>query len=248
MSTIAIIQARMGSTRLPNKVLKDLCGKPVLQHIINRVSKSRYIEKIVVATSIEEEDNKIEKFLKTQHIKCFRGSQNNVLERFYQCAKEYEGKTILRLTSDNALIDPEIIDEGIEFFRNRPEIDYLYYREGLPLGMAVEIFTFDALKRAYKEAIDKECLEHVTPYLYRNKEKFRALRAASIGQDRSYLRWTMDTQEDYQLIQNIYTSLYKEDEIFSYSAVLLEYDKHKEWEHINANICQVNVAYKGEEK
>lgn len=248
MKVAAIIQARMESTRLPGKVLMEICGKPVLWHIVNRSLKSRYLEHVMIATSNNSADDKIYQFALNNSIDVYRGSQTNVLERFYRCALQYEPDIIVRLTGDNALIDPYIIDSGIEYFIQNEGIDYIYYREGLPLGMAVEIFTYQALKTAYDEAEDDECLEHVTPYLYKNS-KFNAKRVPGLGEDYSYLRWTLDTRQDYELITKIYETLYGNGErLFCFEDVIEQYKYHTEWKDINSNVEQVKVTYKGDTK
>lgn len=246
MEITAIIQARMGSTRLPGKVLREICGKPVLWHIVNRVSGSDYLDKIIIATSDHPADDIIEQFTMGYKLDVYRGSQYNVLERFYKCAVQYKTDLVVRLTGDNALIDPHIIDLGIEYFIKETGTDYLYYREGLPLGMAVEIFTFQALETAYKEATDAECLEHVTPYLYKNS-KFNAKRVSGIGKNYSNYRWTMDTEQDYNLIKKIYENLYRnEEDIFYFEDILEQYLYHDEWSGINSGVKQIRVNYKGE--
>lgn len=246
MKIIAIVQARMGSSRLPGKVLMNICGKPVLWHIVNRAKKSNYLDSVIIATSTEPEDDEIERFAYKYDIAVFRGSQDNVLERFYQCAGQCNAECIVRLTGDNTLIDPHIIDKGIEYFMGEKELDYLSYREGLPLGMSVEIFTYRALETAYLEATDMECLEHVTPYLYHNKDKFKVVKAECEGVDHSELRWTLDTRQDYELIQKIYEKLYTDAEnIFSYEDILKEYAN--DWKLVNAGIRQVKIEYTGEQ-
>lgn len=246
MKIVAIIQARMESTRLPGKVLKEICGKPVLWHIVNRVSKSKYLEQIIIATSTNEADDAIEEFARENAIDVYRGSQLNVLERFYQCAVQYDADIIVRLTGDNTLIDSHIIDLGIDCFVKEADNDYMSYREGLPLGMVVEIFSFQALKTAYEEATDAECLEHVTPYIYKN-DKFHVKKVSGMGEDYSHLRWTLDTVQDYKLITKIYETLYREDDnIFYFEDIIEQYKHHKEWIKINESIGQVSISYKGE--
>lgn len=236
----------MGSSRLPGKVLMNLCEKPVLWHIVNRAKKSRYLEYVVIATSEDSEDDRIDEFAQKYNVPVYRGSQDNVLKRFYECASQYEPDIVVRLTGDNALIDPCIIDNAIEYFQ-RQKLDYLSYREGLPLGMSVEIFTYSALKIAYLEATDKECLEHVTPYLYRNKNKFKVEKAACVGADHSDLRWTLDTRQDYVLLQKIYEKMYTDDEnIFTYDEIIENYSD--EWKALNVGIQQVAVQYNGEQE
>ena len=247
MKIMAIIQARMGSSRLPGKVLMNLCDKPVLWHIVNRIQKSWYINSIIIATSINREDDAIEQFAVKNNINVYRGNQTNVLERFYKCAKQYNPDIIVRLTGDNALIDPHIADQGIEYFISKKGLDYVYYREGLPLGMAVEIFSSQALEKAYAEAKDAECLEHVTPYMYLNQDKFKSERIHAIGKDRCSLRWTLDTRQDYELLTRIYEALYAEGEdLFYYEDILEEYQSHEEWMMVNSGIRQVGLTYKGD--
>lgn len=247
MNVVAIVQARMESTRLPGKVLQNLCGKPVLGHIVSRIENSKLINNIVIATSINSADNQIELFAKNNRIDYFRGSQLNVLERYYKCAVHYKADVIIRFTGDNALIDAEIVDEGIEYFLKHQSLDYLYYREGLPLGMAVEIFKFSALESAYKNAQSPECLEHVTPYIYKNDKLFKVERAKLVEPDYSNLRWTLDTIEDFELINCIYQELYYSKKSFGYTDVIKAYRDHKEWLTINAKINQVKISYRGED-
>lgn len=248
MKILAIIQARMESTRLPKKVLTELCKKPMLWHIFQRVSQSTYINHTALATSTNQADNELEEFAKRNNFFFFRGSQENVLERFYRCAALFKPDLVIRLTGDNALIDPKIIDQGVETYLQEPDLDYLYFREGLPLGMAVEIMRFDALERAFSEAGEPDCFEHVTPYLYKNPHLFHSKRVPNIGRDYSHLRWTMDTKEDYLLISSIYNALYQEKQFFYYEDILNAYETHREWFTINSAIEQVKVTYTGEKK
>ncbi len=245
MNAVAIVQARMGSTRLPQKIMTNLCGKPMLWHIVKRVERSEFVNDVVIATSKEQADDAVEELAKKNKILLWRGSHDNVLKRFYDCATHYEADIVVRLTGDNALVDAGIIDGGIAYFKESQR-DYIYYREGLPLGMAVEIFTYGALKCAYEHAKDVQCLEHVTPYLYRNPQLFQAERVSCIGKDYSSLRWTMDTEQDKELISEIYTRLYKEGNYFSFEDILKEYEKHPEWNFLNAEIEQKKVTYPGE--
>lgn len=247
MEITAIIQARMGSSRLPGKVLMDICGKPVLWHVVNRISKSKYIGNIVIATSDDKTDDALSRFAENNGTYIYRGSQYNVLERYYKCACIYNASAIIRFTGDNVLVDPHIIDNGIEYFNRRKNVDYIYYREGLPVGMAVEIFTFRALETAYYEAVDSECLEHVTPYIYKNSEKYKIERVKCIGEDYNHLRWTLDTKEDYLLLSEIYGTLYKnERNIFYYEDILEQYKYHKEWQDLNSCVKQKKIIYNGE--
>ncbi len=246
MNTVAIVQARMGSTRLPGKIMTELCKKPMLWHIVKRVRQSESVNEVVVATSREPADDTVEELAEKNHIVLWRGSQNHVLKRFYECASYYKADIVVRLTGDNALVDAGIIDSGIAYFKESQR-DYIYYREGLPLGMAIEIFTYDALKCAYESASDAQCIEHVTPYLYKNPQLFQAERVPCVGKDYSYLRWTMDTERDKELISEIYKNLYQEGKYFSFEDILKEYEKHPQWKFLNTDIEQKKVTYQGEE-
>ena len=240
---IAIIQARTSSTRLPRKILMKLGDKSILENIVDRVSRAKLVHDLVVATSTEKSDDRVEKLLEAQHINCFRGSLDNVLERFYHCAKEYKANTVIRLTADNALIAPEIIDEAIHVFMEQ-SVDYLYYKASLPLGMCVEIFTFKALERAFYEADDSECLEHVTPYIRKNPNIFSVLNYSDENdKNNSALRFTIDTPQDYEFVSRIYNYFTRND--FMYTDILELLARHPEWLRINHAVKQISIKYKG---
>lgn len=245
MRTIAIIQARFSSTRLPGKIMLELGGKPVIINIVERVVKAETVDEVVVATSDDTSDDKVELMLKKYGIQCFRGNLNNVLERYYLCAKDYNADIVIRLTGDNALVAPELIDEAVDVF-GRSYIDYLLYKSTLPIGMCVEVFTFEALKKAYFGATDRECLEHVTPYIRCNPEMFKVLiYDDKDGKDCSELRLTIDTREDFELISKIYNCF--DNNMFSYGELLSLLAKNPNFKLINNRIVQKVVAYKGED-
>lgn len=217
----AIIQARMGSERLPGKVMMDLCGKPVLWHVIERVKQSRLIEDIVVATSDRETDDVIESFVAKLGIKVFRGSESNVLSRFFFAEKAYPADAIVRITADCPLIDPQIIDQVVECYLKTP---YEYVsntgeKANFPRGLDCEVFSSRLLARAFYEATEEYEREHVTPFMYLKQDSvFRVENRA----DYSDMRWTLDTFEDFQLIQAVYRYFYIDrhdfymDDIYSY--------------------------------
>lgn len=242
MKIIAVIQARMESTRLPGKVLKPVAGEPMLKRIVERVSQSRCLDSVIVATSCNSADNAIEEFCRQEGILCFRGSQDNVLERYYQCSSQYQGEIIIRLTADNVFVDPDIIMDAVQCFQINGQIDYLYYREGLPLGMAVEVFTMEALRKAYQEAGDAECKEHVTLYMYRNPRSFHCVREKG-SEDYSFLRLTMDTAKDYQMIEELYTCLLHKGMAVSYGNVVKELLHNEKLRSINEGIVQKIPVY-----
>ncbi|WP_347834680.1 glycosyltransferase family protein [Gracilibacillus sp. JCM 18860] len=211
MKVVAIIQARMGSTRLPGKVLKKIKGgETVLSHVINRVSKSKNVDNIVIATTIQKDDDQIVKEVTDLGYTVYRGSENDVLERYYQAILQSSANIIIRITSDCPLIDPIVIDEMVEVFINN---NYsLVTNAGadaslrtFPRGLDVEIFSREALEKAYINATLPYQREHVTPYIYENEASIFYYKNK---EDNSNHRWTLDTKEDYRLIEEIYNNLY----------------------------------------
>jgi len=209
MTTIlAILQARVTSSRLPGKVLKSILGKPMLVRQIERVLQSRRIDQLVVATSTDPSDDDLENLCRQINVSCFRGSLDDVLDRFYQAAKIRQPDHVVRLTGDCPLTDPEIIDAVIDFCL-AGSYDYVSNatQPTFPDGLDVEIFRFSSLEEAWKEATLPSQREHVTPFIHRQPERFR------IGhyrhtEDLPHLRWTVDEPEDFDLVTRIYEALY----------------------------------------
>jgi len=202
----AIIQARMGSSRLPKKVLMKMGNHIILKYMIDRVTKSKLIEKIVVATSVNELDDEIEKFCISNNINCFRGSENDVLDRYYMAAKKYKSTTIVRLTADCPLIDPEIIDKTIKLF-NTKKVDYASNTvppdiKKYPDGSDVEVFNFNNLELAWKNVKDLKDREHVTFYFWKYDNNFSLALLKNIYDWGNY-RITVDYVEDFQLVTHI---------------------------------------------
>lgn len=205
-----IIQARMGSSRLPNKVLMKLNNEnPQLYFVINQLQNCKFIGKIVVATTTLHEDNEIVEFLKKCNIEYFRGSSTNVLERYYQCAKNFSFDIIIRITADNPLIDPNIVDLAIEKFISN-SFDYLTNarKRTFPYGTEVEVFTFSALEKVYKNSTKDFELEHVTPYFYNNPEQFKIYDLIN-SKDLSSFRWTVDEINDLKLVKILISKIQK---------------------------------------
>ena len=245
MKKVAIIQARTSSTRLPEKVLMKLGDKPMLINIIERVARARSIDEVVVATSDEPADDKVEELLEGTGISCFRGSLDNVLERFYLCAKEHNADIVVRFTGDNALVDTGMIDEAMQVFTDE-KVDYIAYKESFPIGMCIEAFTFAALERSYNEADDPDCREHVIPYIVNNPEMFKVLICTDESNDRSDLRFTVDTPEDYEFVRRIYDRFNSND--FGYNDILKVLKDNPDWLDINKIIRQKMYEYKGENR
>ena len=207
---IAIIQARMGSTRLPNKSLMDLDGKTALEFMIDRVRKSDLIDDIVIATAVNQEDDVIADLCINNQINCYRGSENDVLDRFYQSAKKYEATIVVRLTSDCPLIDPDLIDETINLFIKK-KVDYASNavppeKKKYPDGSDVEVFSFDALKRSWVETKDLKDREHVTFYIWKRNKNFTTALLDN-EHDWGKYRITVDYIEDLELVREIVKKL-----------------------------------------
>ncbi len=203
----AIIQARMGSTRLPGKVLKQIAGKSVLGHILDRLGHSELLKGIIVATSTSDDDEEIVAEAEARGVPCFRGSEPDVLDRFYQAAAENDLKYIARITGDCPLYDPFHLDELIlklsELNREEVTIDYLTnctVKRTFPRGVDSEIFTFDALESTWREAVEQSHREHVTPYIYSQPGRFR-LHSVESEEDLSGYRLTLDAKEDLELLK-----------------------------------------------
>ena len=199
-----IIQARMGSNRLPGKVMELLDEKnPSLYYTVSQIRNVKKLDKIIVATTNTKEDDIIFDFTKKMNIECFRGNEDDVLDRYYQCAKEYDLDIIIRITADCPLIDPQIVNKALNEFEIG-KIDYIQNLDPrtFPDGMDIEIFKFNILKEAWKNADLSSEREHVTPYFRNNEKKFN-IKNFSHDKDLSHYRWTLDYHEDLELIKII---------------------------------------------
>ena len=228
-----IIQARMGSSRLPSKVLmKSDDGRPLLYYVINQLRYCTKVKNLVIATTTNQEDDEIEKFANDNSVNIFRGKEKDVLDRYFQCAKKYSFSTIVRITADCPLIDPQIVDKVIEkFFSGNYDFATNTLTRTFPIGTDVEVFSFSALNRAWENTQLPSEREHVTPYL-RKEENFKII---NIENDKniSNLRLTVDRIEDFELIKQILNNIsinpiHLEDvlELFSRKPELIEINKH----------------------
>lgn len=240
MKVVAIVQARIGSTRLPGKVLKDILGKPMLWHMVNRLRFSNKIGDIVLAIPDSAQDDRLEQFAKELGLKYFRGSEDDVLSRYYQAAAKFGGDVIVRLTSDCPLIDPGVTDRVIEEHLNS-DADYTSscINRTFPRGLDTEVFNFEPLKRAYKEAERDYEREHVTPYIRLHPEIFKLKSVEATGKlRRPDLRLSVDTEEDLKLIREIFKQLYREGKIFYIEDVIDFVNKYPKLAVINAHVRQ----------
>jgi spore coat polysaccharide biosynthesis protein SpsF len=218
---LAIIQARMGSTRFPDKILREIIKIPLLEHIIYRVKNAKCVNNVIIATTVNKKDNILIKWLKENNYLYYRGSEDDVLDRFYQTAKMFpEYKNIIRITADDPFKDPEVIDKIFEKFIEE-NVDYASntIEPSYPEGLDIEIFTFKALEIAWKYAKLKSEREHVTPYIWKNPKKF-SLYSYKNTQNLSFYRWTIDYLEDFEFTKKIFEELYPKKKLFLMEDIL----------------------------
>jgi spore coat polysaccharide biosynthesis protein SpsF len=229
----AIIQARMGSSRLPGKVLMDISGRPMLWHIIDRVRRAEMVDETAVATSYNALDDAIAAFCEQEGILCFRGSENDVLDRYYRTAKCIDAESIVRITADCPLIDPLVLSKVIATFLDR-RCDYASntIERTYPDGLDTEVFSLETLEKAWHEAKLKSEREHVTPYIWKNGNLFKL---CPVKQDSnlSNLRWTIDQPEDLEFVRKVYEHLYQPGEVFFIGEIVKLLERHPELLEIN---------------
>jgi spore coat polysaccharide biosynthesis protein SpsF len=230
---LAILQARMSSTRLPGKVLKILQGKPMISHQIDRISRSKKIDKLIIATSTDKSDDSLETIAKNTNVDCFRGSLNNVLTRFYDAAFQFQPSHIVRLTGDCPLTDPKIIDQVISFYLSG-NYDYVSnsVEATFPDGLDVEIFNFQTLQEAFIEAKFPSQREHVTPFINSQPNRYQ-LGCFKQSTDLSHLRWAVDEPEDFEFVSEVFKSLYPKNPDFGMHDVLNLIEEKPELGFIN---------------
>lgn len=230
----------MGSTRLPGKVLKEVLGRPLLFYLTERLKRVKNSPLIILAITTNPLDDRLVSFADRQGLWIFRGSEDNVLERFYLAAKAHSLNVIVRITADCPLMDPAVIDRAIDTFTGaNPSVDYVCNTldRTFPRGMDVEVFSFEALEKCYKAARDPSELEHVTPYIYRHPELF-SIKSFSLPLDLSANRWTVDTPEDFILIEKLITALYPDNHDFTLDDIAKQIELHPDWALINQHIPQ----------
>jgi spore coat polysaccharide biosynthesis protein SpsF len=242
MKIVAIIQARMSSSRLPGKVLRDIVGQPMLVHVVERTRLARAIDQVVVATTSDSSDDSIAALCQERDYPCYRGSLYDVLDRYYQAARAFNADVIVRITSDCPLIDPEVVDKTVLEFLGITKIPYDFAANRLPqpwgrtypVGLDTEVCTFDALELAWREAKHPYEREHVMPFFYEQPERFRILHV-NHEVDYGALRWTVDTPEDLELIRQIFMRFPNRQD-FSWLEVLALFEREPELAKINAQI------------
>lgn len=241
MKIVAIIQARMGSSRLPGKCLENLSGKSVLERVVTRTRNARLLNETVVATSTQELDDAIVAECARVAVRAFRGDEMDVLDRYYRAAGEFSAEAIVRITADCPLIDSELIDGTIRaFLVSRADYATNSLKVTYPRGLDVEVFTSKALEQVWRLAHEPYQRAHVTPFFYENPSKFKI---TSLAADRDYSnhRWTLDTREDLEMIQKIYRHFEPRSD-FGWQDVLSYVEQNPQVSDINCHIQQKVVT------
>lgn len=244
MKTAAIIQARMGSTRLPGKVLKPLAGQSMIDHVVARAGCIAGVDEVVVATSTSEKEQPLVNCLKDRGVAVFRGAEEDVLERYYRAASTYEADAVVRITADCPLLSPRVSGRVVLTFKEKAgAVDYVSntLERTFPRGLDTEVFSFEVLEKTHREASASRDREHVTRYMRHHPDRFRLTGVAS-DEDNSRLRWTVDEESDLRLVRRIYHRLYEPDAIpFEYEDVLELLDREPALNSLNRHVEQEAV-------
>jgi spore coat polysaccharide biosynthesis protein SpsF len=238
MKVVGIIQARTGSTRFPNKVLEKINNKTLLEYYIERVKFSTSLDQIVLATTVNPADNIIEEIAQKEGISYLRGSENDLLDRYYEAAKRNNANIVVRLTSDDAFVDPDVIDRAVKIFQdNYLQLDFVnnHLEPSYPEGLDVEVYAFDALAFAWRHSKLKSEREHVFLSITNYPEKY-SIYTFKNNEDYSFLRWTVDYECDFEMVKKVYKKLYQPNRIFKYDDLIALYKTNPEIFEINSHI------------
>ena len=230
---VAITQARLGSTRLPGKALMDIEGKTMLERVVERIQLAKHVDEVVVATTDNKRDDKVAEKAGEIGAGIFRGSEGDVLDRYYQAAKKFNADIVVRVTSDCPLADHKVIDEMVlQFESESPPLDYLSNNipPSFPHGIDVEVFSFSALEKCWKEAKEPHQREHVTPFIREHPEVFKS-KNFSAPENNSGYRFTVDFPEDLEFVREVYKRI--GGDVFGYEQVLELLKEHPEISSIN---------------
>lgn len=242
MRIVAIVAARMGSNRLPGKTLKPILERPMLEWLMLRLGKCRLLDDIVIATSDQPQDQVIEDFSREREYHCFRGSENDVLGRYYFAAKQFNADIIVRITGDCPLIDPTTTDLVIQKHLDNPGNDLTcnVIERTYPRGFDTEVLSFQCLENLHKQALDAIYREHVTNYVYAKLDRFKTDNV-KFESDESCYRICVDTDTDFKLVSAIIEGLYPKNEAFEFPQILEFLRSNPELAKINAEVQQKSV-------
>jgi len=237
LKIVAIIQARMGSSRLPGKVLRDIRGQSMLARVVNRVRRARSIDDVLVATTDSDADDPVRQECRRNSVPVFRGCEEDVLDRYLRAAQWTGADVVVRITSDCPLIDPEITDKTVRaFLAERPDYAANVLVRTYPRGLDTEVITMQSLEHAWREADQLYQRAHVTPYIYEHPDDFKLVSVTG-DSDYSQHRWTVDSAEDLEFVRAIYQRLENQPE-FSWRDVLALLQREPELIEINRSVSQ----------
>ena len=231
MKVVIIIQARLGSSRLPGKVLLPLEDKTVLEHVMERSARAELVDEVIVATTMKKEDLTIVRLVSEKGFRVFAGSERDVLDRYYQCARLVQAEHIVRITADCPLVDPKIIDLVVE--RHLESGADITYNDRYPDGFDVGVFTYETLKKAWKEAKLLSEREHVSPYMFKIAGKIEKV---VCSEDLYHIRLTLDRPEDYEVLKEVFEGVYPRKRDFSFEDVMEFLKSNPDILKINAHI------------
>lgn len=243
MKIVAIVQARMGSSRLPGKVLADINGKPMLEMLLTRIGAATILDEIIVAIPSGSSDDVLKNWLHEHGVRYFRGSAEDVLGRFYMCALESQADLVVRVTADDPLKDPEIINHAVRYMLDNPEFDYVSNTlfPTYPEGLDIEVFKFSALESAHLNAVLSSEREHVTPYIWKHLELFKTYNFIN-QRNLSAWRWTVDRDEDLLFIRAIMAH-FKDQPLVGYLQITKFLDSNPHLLEINTQNTVRNEGY-----
>lgn len=243
MKTVAFIQARMGSSRLPNKVMQDLGGCPMLERVVKRSLCAKRLDAVVVVTSHSHQDDAIFNFCAEKNWPCFRGHETDVLDRYYQAAVKYNANIVVRITADCPLINPALIDRMVQALHENSSLDYVNNRLpplSFPRGQEMDVLTFSTLEKIWHEDDNPRWREHVTPYIYNHPAQF-SIHTIRNAEDHSWMRWTVDIPEDLDFARCVYTHFKNAD--FTYEDLIAALQDHPEWQALNSDVPGKSLPY-----
>lgn len=242
MRVIAIVQARMGSSRLPGKVLKDICGKPMLWHIVSRIRKAEYVDDVVIACTLNKEDDRLEDFAASNNLGIYRGRVDDLVDRFYEAGKKFHADVVVRIWGDCPLVDPALIDKLLsEFIGGGYDHGNNFNPRTYPEGMNFEIYSAGTLERIWSETDDPFYREYPFEYIYSNPQSFKAIYDTN-NTDLSDIHLTVDYIQDFQLVTDIYQNLYSEQKTFHLGEILEYLKTHPGFDETRQGLAR-NIEY-----
>lgn len=239
MKVTAILQGRLGSTRLPGKVLLPLAGKPVIVHVYERIKHCMNIEKIIIATTTNKRDEAIVRLFENLGVTIFRGSEEDPLDRFFRAATKYNLQHIVRIMADCPVVDPNVVDTVITYYI-KGNYDFCYLGGEFPSGLDVTVFSYPTLKKAWENTGRLSDREHIIPYMQKHPELFR-IGCCEIFKGLYHHRWVLDHESDYRLLIEIYNELYEPDKIFITKDILELFDRRPELAKLNSHILRMTI-------